>query len=148
MRSVVRGIGAGLAATAVMTGAQFLGTHYFPASPSDKPMFEHMVDEAAEGTPAETRLDEADRALLGSMAHFSYGAMFGALYGLWRGDRDGDVPSGLAMAAGIWLVSYLGWLPATGVTRLPHEEPSRRMAREALAHVVYGAALGSLYRAR
>ena len=75
-------------------------------------------------------------------AHLAFAATAGAAYGLTPKTRR-PILDGAAFGAVVWAVSYLGWLPATGL--LPaRSEPPRRHALMLAAHLVWGACLGLL----
>lgn len=90
---------------------------------------------------APERLPPAGREGLTVAAHLAYGAAAGALLGLLR-------PRGALQGAGwgvlLWTVSYLGWVPATGIGRAAFEEPARRNALMIAAHIVWGGVAAAL----
>jgi len=77
-------------------------------------------------------------------AHFAFGAAAGALYGSVEMPlrRRYPVGSGIAYGLLVWGVSYLGWVPATGLMAPATRQPAQRNAMMIGAHVVWGAALG------
>jgi hypothetical protein len=84
--------------------------------------------------PAEDEDATATRTLL---AHFAYGALTGALYGI--ASRRTGLTSGALYGAGVWCVSYLGWIPSFGVLKPATAHPARRNALMFAAHLVWGA---------
>ncbi len=95
------------------------------------------------------RLDQEQRFGLTLAAHFGYGATAGAMYApLARIFQLPLVPGGLGFGLLVWLVSYLGWLPALGLFPPPHREAPQRIALMIAAHVVWGLALGALLQTR
>jgi uncharacterized membrane protein YagU involved in acid resistance len=81
------------------------------------------------------------------IAHLAYGAGFGAIFRLLT--RLVGRPSPLAGAmygAGLWAISYLGWLPALGLFPKPADSPGPRRATMIAAHLVYGLALAIAQR--
>ncbi|RXT50444.1 hypothetical protein B6S44_22840 [Bosea sp. Tri-44] len=73
--------------------------------------------------------------------HFLYGGAAGALFaGLFR--RPG-VAAGSAYGVSVWIASYLGWIPASGILRLATSHPSRRNALMLTVHLVWGACLAA-----
>jgi uncharacterized membrane protein YagU involved in acid resistance len=91
------------------------------------------------------RLDEEERTALTVGAHFGYGAAMGALYApLARALKVPGVVSGIVFGLLVWLVSYLGLLPALGLFPPAHREARQRNLLMIVAHVVWGAAVGSL----
>lgn len=79
--------------------------------------------------------------LLGTAAHFGFGAANGALFGLLAGDRRPRIPSGIVYALGIWAGSYQGWVPRLGIMPPASRDRPERQAVMAGAHVLYGTAL-------
>jgi hypothetical protein len=96
-------------------------------------------------TPLRDDVGASGRRNLGWIAHFGFGAALGAAFGLARGrivPPGPAVPQSMAFAGAVWLVSYLGWLPAVGLMpRATHDEPNRQPAM-VVAHAVFGAVLG------
>ena len=151
MNTLVRGALAGLVATAPLTLVQLLGLRLFPGKNPDgiEPggpdewTPQHVTHKVMEAV----HLEEETRAVrtpLAVVAHYGYGASAGALYGAWRGDREGHFSNGVAFGVGVWTLSYLGWVPFAGVLPLPQEDPNRA-ARLLLGHVVFGTVLSVVY---
>lgn len=85
---------------------------------------------------------------LGALAHVGFGAAAGSLFealrrGPARRRRVGPL-LGAAFGAGVWLVSYAGWIPALGVLPPPHRDRADRQTWMLVAHLVYGGVLGLL----
>jgi uncharacterized membrane protein YagU involved in acid resistance len=76
--------------------------------------------------------------------HFGFGALSGAIYGLSAG-RLGVPPlaSAVPYALLVWLVSYMGWIPAAHLLPPATDQPARRNAIMIVAHVVWGVSAGS-----
>ena len=70
------------------------------------------------------------------VAHFAYGAGCGALLAA-ANPRLGRVAGALA-GSGIWLASYMGWVPAFGVLKPATGHPARRNLAMLGAHFVWG----------
>ena len=70
------------------------------------------------------------------VAHFAYGAACGALLAA-ANPRMGRFAGGLA-GGGIWLASYMGWIPAFGLLRPATEHPKRRNFLMLGAHFAWG----------
>lgn len=89
-----------------------------------------------------------EQDLLASAAHVGFGTVAGAIFGALR-PLLRPLPAPLAgslFGAGVWLVSYKGWVPALGILPPPeHDRPGRPQSM-LLAHLVYGAVLGVLSR--
>lgn len=84
------------------------------------------------------KLDLHDRDLKTAAlaAHFTYGALAGALFGLLgRRSRASGVRYGLL----VWAASYLGWIPAAGLLTPATRHPLLRNLIMIAAHAVWGA---------
>jgi hypothetical protein len=69
-------------------------------------------------------------------AHFAYGAATGALLGV-ANVMVGPVSGGLA-GIGVWLGSYMGWIPGARILKPATRHPARRNLLMLAAHVVWG----------
>ena len=69
-------------------------------------------------------------------AHFAYGAGCGALLAA-ASPRIGRLGGALA-GGGIWLTSYMGWIPAFGVLKPASDHPPRRNLAMLGAHFAWG----------
>jgi uncharacterized membrane protein YagU involved in acid resistance len=47
--------------------------------------------------------------------------------------------AGVAMGAIVWVVGFLGWMPAAGIMPPIHRQPVAATAQNLLGHAVYGA---------
>lgn len=126
-RLVIGGI-AGFVATMAMTAAmrrlhaRLPRRERYPLTPRE------IVDSALGDPPAAPDLT--------LVAHFAYGAACGAL--LAAADaRPGRMAGSLA-GAGVWLGSYMGWIPAFGVLKPATNHPMRRNAVMIAAHFTWG----------
>ena len=83
------------------------------------------------------------RAALTLTNHFGYGAAAAILYSLadWRVPRTALV-KGPIFGALVWLVSYLGLLPALGVLNPATKHPWARNALMFVVHLVWGLFVG------
>jgi hypothetical protein len=127
------------AMTAVMKAGQWMGFYRLEIAP--KQITEHALDKA--GLRRETSEDE--EILLTALNHGAYGTGSGILFGLLRRRLDLPVPGsiqGIGFALGIWVVSYMGWVPAVGLMPAVWNQRRDRAIELLLAHVVYGATLG------
>jgi NAD(P)-dependent dehydrogenase (short-subunit alcohol dehydrogenase family)/uncharacterized membrane protein YagU involved in acid resistance len=103
--------------------------------------------QVAEATGVRRELSERQKTLVTLFSHFLYGATTGAIYTLLLGRRQSSTSKGTAYGLLIWVASYLGWLPAAGILKPATDHPARRNLLMILAHLVWGATLGSLVRA-
>ena len=93
-----------------------------------------IVDSTAEQLAAPLP-DEAAKDVT-TAAHFAYGAATGALLGV-ANVMVGPVSGGLA-GVGVWLGSYMGWIPGAGILKPATRHPRRRNLLMLAAHVVWG----------
>jgi uncharacterized membrane protein YagU involved in acid resistance len=127
-RLVIGGI-AGFVATMAMTGAmrrlhkRLPAKERYPLTPRE--IVDAVIDPAAAAAPDITLV-----------AHFAYGAGCGAMIAL-ADPRIGRVGGALA-GGGVWLASYMGWIPAFGVLKPATGHPLRRNAVMLGAHFAWG----------
>jgi hypothetical protein len=126
------GAAAGYAATLAMTALMQRLHQHLPAT-ERYPLTPREI--TATIAPASTEDATATRTLL---AHFGYGAVTGALFGLTS--RRVGLIGGALYGVGVWCASYLGWIPAFGVLRPATEHPPRRNTLMITAHLVWGVA--------
>jgi hypothetical protein len=89
---------------------------------------------AGTGTPGGDRL-----TALALAAHFGYGALTGAPYPLLSPRPGHPVLVGAGYGLAIWAISYLGWIPASGILRPATAHPRQRRRLMLVAHLVWGA---------
>ena len=127
-RLVIGGI-AGFVATMAMTSAmrqlhkRLPGKERYQLPPRE--IVDQLLDPAAAAAP--------DLTLL---AHFAYGAACGAL--IAAANSRIDRVSGSIAGGGIWLASYMGWLPAFGILKPATRHPLRRDVVMFGAHLAWG----------
>ena len=91
-------------------------------------------------------LSESAHRTTAKLAHYAYGATWGAALGLAFGaasapmvrDPKMILAGGAAMGAIVWSVGYLGWLPATGLTHKVTEQKPGAVASGITSHLLYG----------
>ncbi len=127
-RLVIGGI-AGFVATMAMTAAMRRLHKRLP----EKERYPLTPREIVDATLDPPRSIAPDLTLA---AHFAYGAGCGALLGA-ANPRMGRVTGSIA-GGGIWLASYMGWIPALGVLKPATRHPLRRNAVMIAAHFVWG----------
>jgi len=127
-RLLIGGI-AGLVATMAMTTAMRRLHKRLPAR-ERYPLTPREIVDATLDPPRSIAPD------LTLAAHFAYGAGCGALLGA-ANPRIGRVTGSIA-GGGIWLASYMGWIPALGVLEPATGHPLRRNAAMIAAHFVWG----------
>ena len=87
------------------------------------------------------------RDALAAVLHLGFGMAAGALFALVCGRLRAPLApalQGLAYGLVVWLVSYMGWVPAVGLMPVATRDEPRRPVVMVLAHGVYGAVLGAL----
>ena len=90
-------------------------------------------------------INQSEHLIMTLLAHFGYGAAAGAVYAPIADNVPLPGPfKGVIFGLIVWVVSYLGLLPALGILRPATRQPRRRTALMIAAHVVWGAALGML----
>lgn len=140
---------AGLLATVPMTLVMELLHRQLPRHERHSLPPRTVTMQVARATGQYQQLDKAQRLGLTLASHFAYGAITGSAYApLARWLRLPLVPGGLGFGLLVWLISYLGWLPAVGLFPPPHREAPRRITLMIAAHVVWGLALGALLQTR
>ena len=161
MQAELAGATAGFAATVPMTAAMEFMHRMLPAHEQYPLPPRQIVDNAvlkadAEqvtpgephgGTERRTGLEprEDERAGLALAAHFAFGAMAGTAYGSIARTRPAHPAlAGMGYGLLVWVSQYLGVLPAVGVLSNAKDHPARRNALMIAAHLVWGAALGTL----
>src|SRR5262245_5577439 len=85
------------------------------------------------------RLDEAEKAPAGSVVHYAFGAVVGAVYGAVAE----IVPMvsrafGLPLGAAVWLGAHVVAVPTLGLAESPVRQPAAKEAEEFVLHLVYG----------
>jgi uncharacterized membrane protein YagU involved in acid resistance len=135
-RLAIGGI-AGFVATMAMTAAMRRLHKRLPAK-ERYPLTPREIVDSALDPPEEAAPD------LTLIAHFAYGAGCGALVAL-ANPRLGRVSGALA-GGGVWLASYMGWIPAFGVLKPASRHPLRRNAVMLGAHFVWGWSMSEAMR--
>jgi len=87
------------------------------------------------------------RDALAAVLHLGFGVAAGLLFALVCGRLRAPLApalQGLAYGLVVWLVSYMGWVPAFGLLPAATRDEPRRPVVMVLAHLLYGAVLGAL----
>lgn len=147
--SMLSGAVAGFLATAPMTVAMEAMRRLLPAREQYPLPPSTITAELTEETGLRQHMNQEEHRALTLLNHFGYGTGTGALYGLFAGKLNlPPVLSGIAYGLAVWSVSYLGLLPALGLFRPAGDQPARRNALMIVAHIIWGAVLGSLFERR
>jgi uncharacterized membrane protein YagU involved in acid resistance len=145
MHRALAGAAAGAAATVPMTIFWEVMHARMPGEPP-RPL---PPREVAEGLAVKAginrELTEIQIEWLAMAAHFGYGTLTGAIFGLLAPQRRAQAAgAGMLFGLGVWTVSYLGWLPATGVRHSPRWDQPARTRLIIASHLVWGAFAGAL----
>ncbi len=108
----------------------------YPLTPRE--IVDSSSEQAGVPLPNETAKDVT------TAAHFAYGAASGALLGA-ANVMLGPV-SGATAGVGIWLGSYMGWIPGARILKPATDHPPRRNLLMIAAHVVWGVATARAMR--
>lgn len=120
---------AGFVGTMAMTRA--MGRFHRELTPEERyPLTPREIIDSAAAPPDEAAKDVT------AAAHFLYGAASGALLGAARAPVS--PLTGAAAGIGIWLGSYMGWIPAAGILKPATRHPGRRNLAMIAAHAVWG----------
>lgn len=106
---------------------------------------QEITDELADRADLEKHMDKKQRLGAALISHFGYGAAMGAAYSLIS--KRIPLPyllKGTLFGLVVWVASYLGLLPALGISQSADEEPVRRNLLMIAAHVVWGSTTGIL----
>jgi uncharacterized membrane protein YagU involved in acid resistance len=147
MQDLLRGGLAGLAATLPMTALMEIWHRRLPAHERRPLPPRQITSELLRKIGLHRHLDEPEKTGLTGLAHLSYGAAVGGVYGL-LGEKV--VPAGAASGAvygiSVWAVSYLGLMPALRLLSPATKHPARRNALMIAAHLMWGSFTGSLFK--
>jgi hypothetical protein len=126
---LIAGAIGGIVGTAAMTAAMRRLHRRLPAR-ERYPLPPREITERT--TPGASEAASADLTLVN---HFGFGAAAGALM---AGAGPPGVAGGSLWGVFVWLASYFGWAPATGILRPASSHPARRNALMVLVHLVWG----------
>ena len=125
---------AGVAGTLAMTAAMRRMHQRLPQKERYPLTPREIIDSSAAKLGVAAEEDAAKDVT--TAAHFAYGAASGALLGA-ANVAMGPV-SGAAGGLGIWIGSYMGWIPAARILKPATGHPARRNLLMLAAHVVWG----------
>ncbi len=140
-----RALLAGLMGTVVMTVAMTLMHRRLPPEQRAPLPPRHITMAAAERIGVRDRMDEDSRFGTTMALHFTYGTIVGALYMPLAAEAPGPPPlKGMAFGVLVWVLSYLGWLPMTGLLSSAARHPAERNGLMITAHLVWGAVIATI----
>lgn len=101
------------------------------------------ITRAATGHP----LPATDKPAAGSLVHYTFGGVVGALYGALTA-RYPDAAAGMGMPFGtaVWLMADEAGMPAAGLARRPGAYPPADHLSALMAHLVFGATMEAVRR--
>jgi hypothetical protein len=81
------------------------------------------------------------------LGHLAFGAAGAMIYGEIRplAPRVPGELLGVGFGLGVWVVSYVGWIPASGILPAPERDRSGRPVVMVVAHIVYGFIIGWIH---
>lgn len=143
MTRMLLGAVAGLTATIPMT-VFWEAMHKRLAGEPPRPLPPREVVEGLAVKAGISRvMSERDMELAALGAHFGYGTLAGAAFGVVAPTQlSRSVAGGMLFGLGVWAVSYGGWLPATGIRHSPRYDVPTRTRLIVASHLVWGAAAG------
>jgi hypothetical protein len=158
--ALARGLVAGAAGTAVMTGYQALlarirsdegggggsgngrPADLWEEAPAPARVARRLIEGVLHRPVAPKRI-----GLLTTVTHWAYGTGCGALFGLVEGSKARrPLVDGLVFGTAVWAFSYATLVPL-GIYDPPTEYPPAELAIDWSYHAVYGAAVAAAYRA-
>ena len=149
LKSLARGVVAGLAGTAAMTAYQLavaklqgkpLATpvpHRWADAPAPAQVAKRVADAVGQGR----RFTREDVPLLTNAMHWLYGVGWGALYGAVR-----PPGGGVALGTTVWAASYAELVPL-GIYQPPWKYPAKDLALDLSYHLVYGVGVAAAFAA-
>jgi hypothetical protein len=155
----------GLAGTSAMNETQRAWTHAVDGQAPESPAGKHDArdwQERSEGQNSNEiaaqflatrfigrRLDCGELAIAAALAHYTFGAAMGALYGAYV-ERRGRSGTGIAFGLMVWLLADEIAMPLLGLSGSTLRRPLEKHLQSIAAHIVFGmtteAARGALER--
>ena len=141
LRLVIGALG-GLSATGPMTILMQRWHRELPAAEQYSLPPKEITHQVAEKAGVELEHGSEATASLVLFNHFAYGTAAGLVYSLVAGSGRNGLLRGGVFGIAVWLVSYLGLLPAVSVLTSAKDHPAQRNVLMLSAHVVWGIILG------
>jgi hypothetical protein len=102
------------------------------------------ISEAFAGRP----LDEREKEIGGSILHYMFGVVVGAMYGAAaEAEPQTSRAAGLPFGTAVWLVAGEIGVPLAGLSSKPTQYPITRHAAALASHLVYGLTVEGVRRA-
>jgi hypothetical protein len=152
---IARGLVAGAAGTAVLTGYQMLvarlrgsgadGGGGPPTSWEKAPAPAQVAEKISSGVFDE-ELPLSEAGTITNIMHWSYGTFWGALYAIAKASfpQSSALPAGAAFGTSVWSASYAQLVPM-GIYKPPWKYPARETGLDISYHLVYGVAAALVY---
>ena len=142
LRGALAGFVGGLLAAGAMSLAHRLVGEMIPKpeAPPAQQQEDSTVKVASQALRLVGRsLDESDNPLAGTIVHYAFGAVVGAVYGALA-DVVPRVTAavGLPFGVAVWLGAHVIAVPALGLAEPPTRQPPGKEAEEFGLHLVYG----------
>jgi putative membrane protein len=113
---------------------------------SDEPATMQAASMIAETVAGET-LTERQKQIGGSVLHYAFGAVMGAMYGAAaEKERSTTAGFGLPFGAGVWLAADEAGVAMGGFATHPADYPLSRHVAALASHLVYGATVEGVRR--
>jgi uncharacterized membrane protein YagU involved in acid resistance len=142
LRLLVGALG-GLSATGPMTIGMILLHRLLPLRHRYSLPPREITVHLAEKAGVHKKLNPDARAALTLINHFGYGAMAAAIYSVGEARIPfAPLVKGPVFGAVVWLVSYFGLLPASGILEPATKQPFSRNALMLVVHLLWGLFLG------
>ena len=144
MNRLLAGTISGFVATFPMTLVMQV-LHRWPHRERDALPPQQITEELAERAGIMKHLNEPELEAAVLANHFGFGAAGGAGYAAALGKVDlPPVLKGTIWGMAVWLVSYLGWIPAANILPPATEATRQRNVLMIVAHLVWGISLAYL----
>ena len=143
LQKMILGMLGGIVATGPMTVAMILLHRRLPIRERYPLPPREITMKLARKSGVDDQLDASARSAVTMISHFAYGAATGTLYATALDVERAPLSKGAVFGLFVWVASYLGWLPATGILSPATEHPARRNALMIAAHLVWGITLGA-----
>lgn len=141
MNKYASGAIAGLIATIPMTVVMVALFHRLPREQQEPLPPRQITSEILQRAGLEQRLSDTKMTGLALISHFAYGALSGVGYSaLPQRIQEKSFTSGGLYGMAVWLVSYLGWIPALKLLPPATQHPKQRNLLMWAAHLVWGSA--------
>lgn len=148
-KRIALGAAGGFAGTLALQALLTASQKWLPstAPPLCQDPGEFMVEKAEEILPGQVRdrIPEAAETAASQTLAVGYGLTFGALYAALRPRGGSPLLDGLVLGTTAWAAGYLGWLPASGLTRPVWKQGAAQAIAPAAEHVVYGVVTVAAY---